>query len=84
MLPDAEAEPSEAWTKQERMTSHRACVVERRIHSSPAKRQHMFTVRYFVFSVTAVHAHANRSSGSVRSCCKAPTTTLPVVMKAVC
>ncbi len=45
MLPDTEAEPSDAWTKQERLTSHRACVVERRIHSSPTKRQHMFMVR---------------------------------------
>ena len=45
MLPDAEAEPPDVWTKQERMASHRACVLERRTQSNAAKRQHMFTVR---------------------------------------
>ena len=45
-----EAEPPDAWTQQQRRTSHRACVVERRIHSNPAKRQHMFTVKHRVLS----------------------------------
>ena len=46
MLPDAEREPSHAWTLQQRATSHRACLTERRIHSSVVKRQHMFTVSH--------------------------------------
>jgi len=48
MLPGAEGKPSVVWTEQERRVSHKACVTERRIHSNPVKRQHMFTVTIFV------------------------------------
>ena len=50
MLPDAEAKPSVVWTEQEHRISHKACVTERRIHSNPVMRQHMYTVRIFTWS----------------------------------
>lgn len=65
MLPDAEAEPSDAWTKQERAASHRACEVERRTHSNAVKRQHMFTVRSLAPKSTAFQAHASTFSCSM-------------------
>ena len=48
MLPDAEGIPSVVWTEQERRISYKACLTERRIHSNPVMRQHMFTVGLFL------------------------------------
>ena len=65
LLPDAEEEPADAWLDQQRRISHRACVVERRIHSNPAKRQHMFTVRHPCYSLSYKVPHES-------SCMKLP------------
>ncbi len=45
LLPKTAGGESETWSDVERVSSHRACLIERSIHSSLVRRQHMFTVR---------------------------------------
>ena len=46
LLPDAEGEvKSGDWTLRDRVAAHKACKLERSIHATVIKRQHLFTVR---------------------------------------
>lgn len=44
LLPDTEGGEVQTLTLAERASSHKACNLERSIHSSVVRRQHMFTV----------------------------------------
>ena len=46
LLPNAEGKvKSSDWTLRDRVAAHKACKLERSIHATVIKRQHLFTVR---------------------------------------